>query len=462
MIYLKKVMEMKVKTIDFERVEGEPLYKQLYKKIRQDIIFGYLRKGDQLPSIRKCEQMLKLSKTSIEHAYQQLVEEGFLIAIPQKGYFIDVDKEHAMLRKQMLFQSRDKLTKEIRFDFRSQSVDRDRFDIALWKKYLKRILDGNEISTYGDAQGEKTLRIALQKYAYSVRGVLCDSEQMLVGSSFQSLLYILCGLLHTSCVIGMEESGFAQAETVFRDYHLTLRKLPSDENGICMRHLYDSDVRVLYINNGSHGSNHQPLCKTKREALLTWARRKNAYIIEDDHNGELRYHTKLTPAMQGFDMGKHVFYIGSFSKILLPSLRISYLVFTKAFQKHFAKRKDTYSPTSSKIEQLALAHYIADGHMERHVKRLRKRYERKSSYMERLLHVYFPQANCLLEEAALQFILRFPQVQHMDRFIELAKHNQILVQKTSNHELVLSFAAIKEEFMESALQELQMLWESCV
>ena len=133
-------------------------------------------------------------------------------------------------------------------------------------------------------------------------------------------------------------------------------------------------------------------------------------IIEDDHNGELRYHTRMTPAMQGFDTGGHVVYIGSFSKILLPSLRISYMVIPQALQHRYDQRANSYSPTSSKIEQLALARYIADGHLERHVRRLRRHYEQKSSHMRTLLEQWFPQADILLEEAALQFILRFPDV----------------------------------------------------
>lgn len=449
---------MKIKTINFERKKGEALYKQLYKKIQQDILSGYLIKGDQLPSIRKCEQQLKLSKTSIERAYQQLLDEGYIQSVPQIGYFVDVNRESADIRKQMLYQPWVTQKEDIRYDFRSQSMDRDSFDITLWKKYLKEVLDENEISTYGEAQGERALRTALQKYAYSIRGVLCDSEQILIGSSFQSLLYILCGLLKKSCVVGMEKSGFAQAETVFQDYQYPLRKIRCDEDGIHMSDLYESDVNVLYINSGTQGSNHQPLRKKKRDELLKWANEKNAYIIEDDHNGELRYHSKLTPAMQGFDMGKHVLYIGSFSKLLLPSLRISYLVFTKDIQERFARRIETYSPTSSKIEQLALAHYIADGHMERHVKRLRKRYESRSTYMERLLHEYFPDANCLLEEAGLQFILRFSNMQAIDSFLIQAKRQHIMVQKTVMNELVLSFAAIKEEDMEQALFELSCIW----
>lgn len=453
------VMRMKIKTINFERKGNLPIYTQIYRKIQQDILSGYLKVGDQLPSIRKCEALCKVSKTSVERAYEQLLAEGYIISVPQIGYFVDVDKEHVTLRKEIIEQPKDIKKETIRYDFRSQTMDSDSFDMVLWKKYLKQVLDKPmEISTYGDAQGEAILRIALQNYAYSNRGVLSSSEQILIGSSFQSLLYILCGLLPQGVIIGMEESGFLPAETVFQDYGLEVCKIGMGDDGISIQELYASDVQVLYINSVSQGCNYQPVNKKKRKELLRWAKEKQALIIEDDHNGELRYLSKVTPAMQGFDMGKHILYIGSFSKLLLPSLRISYMVFTKELQEIFEKRKMNYSPTSSKLEQLALAHYITDGHLERHVKRLRKRYEQKSNQMLSLLKEHFPYAECILVEAALQIIVRFPHAVDIDRCIEKAKQRQIWIQKNTLNEFVLSFAAIKEEEMKEAIMELKLIF----
>ena len=207
---------MKLKTINFERTTGKALYLQIYEKLRSDILSGYLVKGDQLPSIRKCEALMKVSKTSIERAYEKLLEEGYILSIPQKGFFVDVEPENVQLRKAVLAQGAALQDEKIRYDFRSQTMDVSSFDLTLWKKYLKEVLDGHyEIATYGEARGELRLRMALQKYAYTVRGVLCTSNQLLIGSSFQSLLYVLCGLLDKPVVIGLEESGFPQAEAVF-------------------------------------------------------------------------------------------------------------------------------------------------------------------------------------------------------------------------------------------------------
>ena len=241
--------------------------------------------------------------------------------------------------------------------------------------------------------------MALQKYAYTVRGVLCTSDQLFIGSSFQSLLYVLCGLLDKPVVIGLEESGFPQAEAVFHDYAFPVRRLSREADGICLQELLASDVNLLYVNSASAGYNHQPLDKKKRRELLAWAAQRNAMIIEDDHNGELRYHTRMTPAMQGFDTGGHVVYIGSFKNSVAVSANQLYGDSTGFCNTTMISAQNSYSPTSSKIEQLALARYIADGHLERHVRRLRRHYEQKSSHMRTLLKQGF-QADILLEEAA--------------------------------------------------------------
>lgn len=448
---------MKLNTINFEKTTGMPIYRQLYAKLRDDILAGYLKKGDQLPSIRQCERMLKISKTSIERAYEQLLMEGLIQAVPQKGYFVDVDEEHRSIRKQLSERWFSMKKPKVRYDFRSQTMDKDAFDVTLWKKYLKEVLEEEEdIATYGHAQGEYALRLALGRYAYSMRGVISTPENMIIGASFQSLLYILCGYLDHP-VIGMEESGFLQAERVFHDHGYTVVKLKMESDGVCVKEMIEKKVTVLYINAGSFGSNHQPLHSKKRKELLAWANAYHTLIIEDDHNGELRYHSKPSPCMQSYDAQNHVIYIGSFSKLLLPSIRISYMIMTKEIEASY--QEQNYGPSASKIEQLALARYISDGHLERHVKRLKKRYEQKSRRMIQLLRLYCPMADIMLEEAGLQLILRFPFEVNIDKMIQICEQHDILMNKNTQNEIVLSFAGILEEEMHHAIQEVMKLWK---
>lgn len=449
---------MKIQAITFEKQKGFPIYKQIYEKLKHDMLHGYLQQGDQLPSIRQCVKQWRVSKTSIERAYDLLLVEGFLVSIPQKGFYVDVDENHRMLRKQLLDHKQEDPKQIVRYDFRSQTMDKDAFDTSLWKRYLKEVLEQQEeIVTYGEAQGEYALRLALTQYGYAMRGLLTTPEHLLIGASFQSLLYLLCGFLPKDSVIGMEEGGFPQAEQVFLDYGLKVIKLAIEDDGIPLQELKRYPLTVLYVHTGSMGRLHQPLSVKKRKELLEWARSNHTMIIEDDHNGELRYASKPLPCMQSFDMGEHVIYIGSFSKLLLPSLRISYLVLPQCF----AARYDAtnYGPTASKIEQLALARYISDGHLEKHVKRLRKRYEIKSETMQRMLRENWRQDDFLLEEAGLQLILRFPKEEMVKNIMTQCNARHILVNQRDKKELVLSFAAISLEEMQEAMQELIQLFQ---
>lgn len=452
---------MKLRIINFEKQKGRKLYEQVYRKLQNDILCGYIKQGDQLPSIRQAVTLFHVSKTCIEQAYEALEMNGLVTSIPQKGFFVEVDEEHVKLRRQLIENVSQYEEEIIRYDFRSQSMDKNAFDITLWKKYLKEVLDHHrQITTYGDAQGERALRIALANYAYAMRGVLCEECRILVGASVQSLLYIVLGLMQRPCVFGMEKDSFLPAQMVCEDYQIPVQYLTCDEEGISMEALYKSSINVLYINSLAQGKKHQPIAKKRQKEVLEWAQKRNAYIIEDDHNGELRYQTRMMPAMQGYDGGKQVLYVGSFSRLLLPSLRISYLVLNEELYLTYLSRKLYYTPTSSKIEQLALAQYISDGHLERHVKKLRKHYCAKAIRMETLLKHYFSFADIHLEESSLCFIAKLCDDKKIDAWIKQAEKKQIQIRKSKANEVTISFAAIEENTMQMAIKELYEIYQN--
>lgn len=453
---------MNIDDLKFDHVVGRALYAQVYDKMQNAILTGYFKKGDRLPSIRRATLLFHVSKTSVEHAYELLLQNGYIRSYPKRGYFVDIDQAHVALRREV-FQHTDG-TREpiIRFDFRSQTMDPASFDIPLWKKYVKEVLDHpQQMMSYGNAMGEVRLRVALCEYAYAMRGVLCKMSQIVIGSSFQSLLYIVCPLLPTACVLGMANDGFPPARTVCEDYKLSIRLFSYGEEGICIQDLYDSDVTLLYMNATTCGKKDLQHYKRKRKEVLQWAQKRNAYLLEDDHNGELRYQSPIMPALQGFDNGEHVIYIGSFSRLLLPSLRISYMVLPKQLIKRYMGRMDSYTPMASKMEQLALASYIRDGHLERHVKRLRKQYRAKSVHMYEVLKMYFKDVDIQLEEVSLQFALSFPKQFSLDRLCKQAAQHGIQIQQRGQQVMVLSFAPIALAEMEEAIQQLYVLYKKC-
>lgn len=454
---------MYIKMINFTVSQDSPLYLQLTRKIEQDIAQGYLKKGDRLPSIRKLSQSLNLSRTTIENAYEKLCDDGYIISSAKRGFYVNISTEDAIIREQIISSPRKSIHSKILYDFSSSSIDPQCFDAKLWKRYIRDILDNEQkIYTYGDPQGEIELRYALQRYAYTMRGVLCKEEQIIIGSSFQSLLYQLCGLLPKTQVIAMEAPGFSKAKQVFRDYGFSIVELPRKCDGLDLEALQKSKPTILYLHSAAVGHHKKPLSIKQRQAILSWAIQHHVLIIEDDHNGELRYLSKPMPAMQGMDTSEQVIYIGSFSKLLLPSLRIGYMVLNQKYSTQFKKYKQNYSPTSSKIEQLALAHYIIDGHLEKQIRRSKKRYEYRSRSLLQICQSIFPEWISYIEEASLRIHMQAPFPYDFNNLVKQAYEKQILLQVNETGDILLSFTSVQIEDFDYVLNIIRDLWISII
>lgn len=425
-------------------------YEQIYLKFRNDIIEGYLKKDQPLPSIRESCELFKASQTTIEHAYGKLVIEGYITSIPQVGYFVSIEKERVQLHKQIDQYQINAEPIHYIYDFRSQTVSQDSFEINTWKRYLKDILDDmNNMSTYGDSQGEYVLREALCQYAYKVRGVLGHPDRVLVGSNYQSLLFILCSLFKRDIVIGMENQEDSQAKRVFESYGYEVIIIDSEDEGIDLNSLKKYKIDVLYINSASGGKKKVAMNNKLRNEIIQYTTDHNILIIEDDYNGELTYHSKHHHAIQGFSSVDNIIYCGSFSRLLLPSLRISYLVLNQKFYNIYIKHKAQYGPTASKLEQLAFSRYIVDGYLEKHLRKLKKEYKEKNELMREAILKYIPY-NFYLNEAYLNYIIELNDIDE-NKLMELCKHNKISINAISNHQLKVSFASISKDQIQDAI-----------
>jgi len=446
---------LKIKSISFlfNKESDKSLYHQLYDCIVQQVFDGYMKVGDQLPSIRSLANQLKLSKTTIENTYEMLLAEGYIISYPKVGYFIDVTIENGFSSNQVTEKAIKKETsKTYKFDFSSKSVDETIFNISIWKKYLKNVLEmKSEIGSYGNPQGELFLREELTSYSYRVRGVHATSDRMIIGAGIQPLLSICLGLfLDRKITIAIEEEGFIQAKRVFLDSRCELIEIKKDSEGINIQDLKSHKFDILYLNTTSSGKNKKRISAKLRFEILKLATKRNFYILEDDHNGELFYTSRLIPAMQGFDQDDKVIYIGSFSKLLLPSIRLAYMVLPTYLMEIYNTKKDSYNQTSSKIEQLTLAFYIQQGVMERYLKKLRKLYLEKSQLVIKYIEECFPNRCYVFQENTLQIQLFGPFEKSTEEIMADANQASINLPIYHNKDLMLSFSGIKKENIKEA------------
>ena len=212
------------------------------------------------------------------------------------------------------------------YDFSGKSIDENIMNISQWKKCVKDVINQNYLLTsYGDEQGELKLRNALQKYSLGTRSVNTKSENIIVGAGTQPLLYLLCTMLGENKKVAMADSSYVQSELVFKSFGYEINYFKSDKFGVTVDSLDNIMPNIILINPNFTVKSGANMPVNRRIEIINWAKQNNALIIEDDYNGELRYITRPMSCVQNYDTENTV-YLGSFSKVLLPSVRISYMV----------------------------------------------------------------------------------------------------------------------------------------
>lgn len=450
--------------LDIDKTAKATLYEQIYRCIKEAIENGTLIKGDKLPSIRGLSCDLNISRTTVESAYDQLCAEGYIVNKPRCGYFIEANPDissNIKVPQPTAPDLNDIRRMAIKYDFSSSAVDAEYIDIKFWKRCVKDVLDKHYIiSSYGCTQGEEALRTALCNYSRNVRGVDASSDRIVVGAGTQTLLSILLGLCgEYGKDVAIERGFFPQGEQIFSDFGYSFTELTADKNGIILDGVKS---RVLFINSSGSIRGSAPLPINKRHELIRWAEKNNAIIIEDDFNGELRYTSKPVSALQGM-CSDRVVYIGSFSKLLLPSVRISYLVLPKKLAQLYRERCRNYNQTSSKVEQLAFASYISSGRLERQLRKLRKLYSEKSKLLEGCLEELFGEnavievietALCVRMKLKTPYTLAYLVKKAEDSGIELGKCRE----KNGLKYFYLSFAGIPFNEIPLACKKLREIW----
>ena len=373
------------------------MYMRLYSQINAAVQGGVIKKGERLPSIRETAAQLRISRTTVENAYIKLCIEGVAESSPQRGYFIC-----GSARAEKKAEEPQKKENNIIYDFSGRSIDSAAADISFWKKTVREALrNTDELLSYGDPQGEAGLRGALAAYSYKARGVRTSPENIVIGAGIGPLLNILCGLIGRDNTVGLENGGFEQARLIFSDYGIESLTLDSDKNGVKTEALEQSGVNILMLLPSALSKFSVTGLSARRASLVKWAKKeKSRLIIEDDYNGELRYTARSVTAFQGKCCDSTV-YIGSFSKLLLPSVRIAYMVLPDRLVPRFAERRGIYNQTCGKTEQITLEKYIETGELEKHLRRLRKLYYAKSRYLCRAVKEIIPSAEITLYESSI-------------------------------------------------------------
>lgn len=361
----------------------KPMYEQIYQYMKEEIRTGSLGQGVRLPSTRVLAENLKVSRSTTQMAYDQLVAEGYIEAVPHRGYFVlgleELVETETEIQGEFIQESGED-EKEAGIDFSPRGIDLTHFPYNTWRKVTRNTLveDKKEMFLTGSPQGEPALREAIKGYLHSARGVNCQAEQIIIGAGSEYLLMLLYQILGPGQTIAMENPTYKQAYRVFESLGYQILPVEMDRYGMEVKGLEESGADVAYVMPSHQHPMGIVMPVNRRQELLQWAgQRKDRYLIEDDYDSEFRYRGKPIPALQGLDKAGKVIYMGTFSQSIAPAIRVGYMVLPQPLLSVYQQRLGFYASTVSRIDQNILYQFLTEGYYERHLNRMRAIYKGK-------------------------------------------------------------------------------------
>lgn len=412
-------------------------YEEVYNYIKNRITSNQIVYGGKLPSVRKASELFSVSRTTIQNAYFALAEDGYIISEPQSGYYVSYrsPKEQSEVRETA--------GNEIIYNFSGTAADPESFDFDIWRRHMKAALRQNEkLLSYSEPQGEAELRQAISEYILKKRNVAASADRIVIGAGTQSLLHVLCSLIEKGQTVSLPDKSFVQGTAMFEDY------------GFDVRYRY-KDADIIYV-SPSHMTRWGDVMPNKRRIELTkYSAAHNSLVIEDDYESDFQYNSRPTPSLYALSGDSNVVYLGSFSKLLLPSIRISFMILTNELAEKYRQNIYKFSQTASKTEQIALCSFIRDGRLMAQIRKTRRFYTSKTKIFYNILKNKFPDCKIEISENLLQVIMRVPFSGDSGTFEKSGI--KLYIEKYGNGviTLVLSPGGIRQSELENAADTLK-------
>lgn len=345
---------------------SRPVYLQIYKQIRQDIIDGIYPLGTKLPSMRLLCDELDVSTVTVDHAYALLCDEGYVESRERSGFVV-------IFRKDDHFALIDEVqSKALPIEHKKRNYPE--FPFSVLSKTMRGILTdyGENILERSPGSGCLQLREAIQRYLAKNQGINVTTEQIIIGSGSEYLYSLIIELLGKKSVFGIESPSYKKIEQVYRAAEVKYEPLPLSQDGIDSTALLRSGATVLHTTPYRSFPTGITASASKRHEYIRWSNRGDRYIIEDDFESEFSVSTKPEETLFSLAEKDNVIYLNTFSKTISPSLRVGYMVLPKKLVKVFEEKLGFNSCTVPTFEQLVIAKLINSGDFERHVNRVRR------------------------------------------------------------------------------------------
>ena len=499
----KRATPTKKPAFKLDKNAEAPLYKQLYDQLRAQVLAGQLEAGARLPSTRVLASQLGVSRNTTALAYELLQLEGYIesrvgdgtrVARLQPEHLLQVTTQHSALSIQRLSDTSSPQTAllsrrgqllvnttssgDLYTDrsgarmsmFRVGQPDVAYFPYETWAKLVARHARKSlqAVSLYQNAQGYPRLREAIAAHIGISRGVHCSPEQVILTAGSQGALDLVARvLLDPGDLAWVEDPGYFGARWALLAAGAKLIPVPVDQAGIDVkagRHICP-DARLAVVTPSHQFPTGVTMSLSRRLALLEWSREAQTWIIEDDYDSEYRFSGRPLEALQGLDRARRVIYIGTFSKVLFPSLRLGYMVAPPELIEGFTAARRFIDVHPPMLEQLALADFIVEGHFARHLRKMRLLYlERRNALVDALKRELGDIVDVDVPEAGMHLVAWLPPGVSGQAVVRTATAKDLHILTISQFSprllqrdgLMLGFASASPEELRAGVQTLAL------
>jgi GntR family transcriptional regulator / MocR family aminotransferase len=436
-------MELHISLVGRKNLSGE-----IYRQIRRAIADGRLRPGDCLPASRDLARSLQVSRTTVTVAYDRLAGEGFLTSRIGAGTFVSNHlappreasrsaQHEGALNPRPLWDSVQlsrAFAKPAEFDFRTGLPDGSLFPHETWRRLLARELRA-QITTagvYDESGGHRGLREAIARHVGVSRGVQVSPNDLTITNGAQQALDLIArALISPGDRVAVEDPGYAPPRYLFSSLGARVQGVPVDEEGIVVEAIA-RDTRLVYVTPSHQYPLGVTMSLARRLALLDWAARNNAAIIEDDYDSEFRFEERPLEPLQTLDTSGRVVYVGSFSKTLLPTLRLGFLVTPSCCTPAVHKAKYVSDWHTSTLVQAVLARFIDEGGFARHVRKLGRVYAERRALITSILERDFADHLTIVPSVAglhLTTVARSASIEELSAVFDCAAEHGVQLQR---------------------------------
>lgn len=441
---------------------NDPKYEAIYKQMIQQIKKKQLRPHTPIPPKRVLAEQLQVSVHTVQTAYEQLISEGYLYTTERQGYFVsELDlpdiNEHDFEKLALLDEQSSPF-----INFRNGQVDTEALPYKKMIKFWRESIQAEHIPN-APWQGEPMLRNEIATYLRRAKGLHCQPHEIFIFSGTQAQLHAL-SIFFGRPRVAIENPGFHRAFHVFQQLEMPIERIQVDEHGCTVP---TKSVKLLYTTPAHQFPLGSIMPVARKLALLKWAEKMNSYILEDSYDSEFRFKGSPIPPLAQLDQQERVIYFGSFSKTLLPSIRMSYIVLPRhlvaPFEQFFALQKSTVS----KIEQIVVAKMIASGEFEKNVAKMRVLYKEKRQFIIREIQKHLGEDFVISgEDAGLHIVLSLPSYLPEEIAVTKAKEAGVMVDSMAQfyqeekgiNAVVIGYSAPSLEEIRKGVQLLAKAW----